>query len=624
MKNTKIALGMIVKNDEEAPMLDRCLSTVASHVDGVYLTFTQKPYKKLIKVAEKYGAKWDARPGEFNHTVTKKEEAWLKKWLKYEPNAKAGETVFRFDEARNSNLNFIPDGYDWFFWIDTDDVLRKGELLKSIADKSYQEGWEAVFFNYLYQVELEGNKIKNVVIQHLRERLVRIDGDYRNVFKWVGSIHETLIQQRETRKNENKDVDVIHLSNHGRMIDALKRNMKVLETEIYKKKAADPRPIYYLAKAHYDLHTKEAHDTAERLMLVYLSPGEHKSNMSGWNQERAQAWEYLSEIYRGRKEFQASKRALFNALDEYPQFRTTYYSLALTCVLMGDYDTARFWAIYGSKIPMVTSTLVSNPRDLDARLYEVIYNCAINLNKIDEAWASAERLSRMFPENEAVKEQFKFISETKEIRDQLKNYMGLAGYLSRHGQTGKIKPLLAAAPEQIANNPMVVKLFQETSIPKTWEKNEIAFYCGQQFTPWGPKSTENPGNTFVGGSEEAVIYLTKELAKQGWKVTVYADPADDVGEFDGVNWQPYYNFNPRDNFNVLVHWRAVGYVDMAPKAAKTYLWAHDILNPAEFSKERLDLLDKVIVLSEAHRKNIPDVPDDKIMISTNGFYEYEK
>ncbi len=184
--------------------------------------------------------------------------------------------------------------------------------------------------------------------------------------------------------------------------------------------------------------------------------------------------------------------------------------------------------------------------------------------------------------------------------------------------------MLAAAPESIANNPIVVKLFQEIYPPRTHGEKEIAFYCGQQFTPWGPKSAEDPGGNFVGGSEEAVIYLTKELAKQGWKVTVYADPGEDVGTFDGVEWSPYYTFNPNDTFNILVYWRAVGYLDMAVKAKKTYLWAHDVLNPTEFNQERLEKLTKVIVLSKAHRKNIPDVPDDKVMISSNGFYEYEK
>lgn len=639
MKNTTIALGMIVRDDNEAPMLERCLTTVAPHVDGVFLTFTQKPYKKLIKIADKFGAKWEARPGEFNYTVTKKEETWLTKWLKYKPTVKAGDTIFRFDDARNANLKFIPDNYDWFFWMDTDDILRRGELLRPLANQAIKDGWEAIFFNYIYQAEFEkttekamafletpvftGTKIKNVVIQHLRERLVRINGDYRDVYKWVGSIHETLIQQRETKKTENKEVDIIHLSNTDRMVDALKRNMKVLETEIYKKKGSDPRPIYYLGKAHYDLQTPEAHAIAERLMLIYLSPNEHKNNMSGWAQERAQAWEYLSEIYRGRKDYPSSKAFLFKALDEYPQFRTTYFAIALTCMLMQDYDTARFWAILGAKVPSVQSTLVSNPRDLDARLYEVIYNCAIKLNKIDEAWAAAEKLAELFPGNEVIKNQFGFITNTRQIRDQLKSFMEVASYLNSRGQGSKIKPLLAAAPNEIANNPMIVKLFQETTIPRTWGKKEITLYCGQQFTPWGPKSTENPGNTFVGGSEEAVIYLSKELVKQGWKVTVYADPGNDIGEFDGVNWEPYYNFNPRDEFNILIYWRAVGYVDMKPKAKKTYLWCHDVQNPSEYTKERLDILDKVIVLSEAHRKNIPDVPDDKIMISTNGFYEYE-
>ncbi len=624
MKNTTIALGMIIKNDDEAEMLERCLSTVAPHVDGIYLTFTQKPYKKLIKLANKYGANYDVRPGDFNYTIDKKQVKWLTKFFGKKPKGKAGDVIFDFGKARNANLDFIPDQYDWLFWMDTDDILRKGELLKDTANTAHQSGHEAVFFNYLYLVEMDGSNIKNVIIQHLRERMVRIKGDYRKVFKWIGAIHETLIQQRETVKVENNVIDVIHYSSGLRMSDAIMRNMRVLETEIYNSKGSDPRPIYYLAKAYYDLHDKEGYDMAEKLIIMYLSPNKHKNNMSGWSEERAQAWEYLAEIYRNTGRLDEAVGAGFKALEEYPQFQSAYLGLAVSFMSKQKYDIARFWAILSSKVPAHKSTLVSNPRDIEARTFEVIYNSATKLNKIDEAWAAMEKLKGLFPTSPQIDQQWNFISETREIRDQLQGYMTLVSYLNKTGQTRKIKPLLAAAPESIANNPMVVKLFQEIYPPRTHGKKEISFYCGQQFTPWGPKSAEDPGGNFVGGSEEAVIYLTEALSKQGWKVTVYADPAPDVGVFDGVEWKPYYTFNPNDTFNILVLWRAVGFIDMGVKAKKTYLWAHDVINPAEFNQDRLDKLEKVIVLSKAHRKNIPDVPDDKIMISTNGFYEYEK
>lgn len=622
----KVALGMIVKDDSEVDNLTRCLNSVAPFVDGIFLTVTQEPNEQLKKLASRYGANIQIKAGEFNYQVKKEEVDWLKDYLKYDIYAKEGDTIFNFGPARQSNLESVPDEFDWYFWMDTDDVLRNGSQLKQLAQAARQNNIEAVFMNYIYQAELDDKlNVKNIIIQHLRERLVRVNGDYRKVWKWEGSIHETLVQQRETVKVESDQMgfttDILHLSHFDKMNKALDRNMKVLELEVFKTKGRDPRPLYYLAKAHFDLHTPQAYEVAKRLIGLYLSPDSHARNMSGWKEERSQAWEYLAEIYKAEQSYQNAIKALHNALIEYPQFASTYFSLAHTHMLKEEWDTARFWAILASKVPPSKSTLVTNPRDIQTRAYEVFYNSGIRLNKIDEAWAACQKLSELFPNDPVIQGQWKFINETKEVRDQLKNFTSLVRYLDKTGEQGKIKAMLAGAPQEIANNPIVVKMFQEMTPPRDWGSDEVALYCGPQFTQWGPESLENTGNSFIGGSEEAVIYLAEAMARQGLKVTVFADPGTEK-EVNGVTWKPYFQFNPRDNFNVLVYWRAVAFIDMGVNSKKTYLWCHDVQNQAEYSKERLDRLTKVIVLSQAHRQNIPDVPDEKIFISSNGYTEH--
>lgn len=629
MKKTKIALGMILKNDSEAEMVMRCLNTIAPFVDAIFLTVTSKPFIKLKNIAKRYGANVDIRPDEFFHVVTKKEVKWLQKFFGYKPIIKPGNKIFNFGKARQANLDFIPDEFEWLFWADADDIVRQGQKLHQIADNAYQMGAEAVFLNYLYQVEFgdavcaqcktkKSNIVKNIIIQHLRERLVRIEGDYRKVYRWEGAIHETLIQQRETKKIEDKRVDLVHLSSQERFAEALKRNMRTLETEIYKTKGKDPRPLYYLGKAYYDWHTDEGREKAQKLILGYLSPQKHTREMSGWREERSQAWEYLGNIYREQGKHNSSITCYANALIEYPQFPSTYFNMATSHMLKQDYETARFWAMIGSQIPQPTSTLVTNPRDIVAQAMETVYNAAVHTNRIDEAYNAAVELNKLFPQDKVIRDRFQWITNARQTRDALKDYMKIVNHLRNTGEGAKVKALLDAAPLSISDNPMIVKLSQEYNPPKKWGKNEIAFYLGQQFTVWSPKTLEDPGGSFVGGSEEATIYLTRELAKLGWKVTVYADPGEEEGEHDGVTWIPWYRFNQRDKFNILVGWRQIALFDLPLDAKKSYLWLHDIANPADFSKERMAKIDKVIVLSPWHRTNIPDVPDDKILISSNG------
>ena len=51
----------------------------------------------------------------------------------------------------------------------------------------------------------------------------------------------------------------------------------------------------------------------------------------------------------------------------------------------------------------------------------------------------------------------------------------------------------------------------------------VAIWCGRSVVgDWGPWSLQETG---IGGSEEAVVRLSRELVRVGWGVTVYATPA---------------------------------------------------------------------------------------------------
>ena len=69
--------------------------------------------------------------------------------------------------------------------------------------------------------------------------------------------------------------------------------------------------------------------------------------------------------------------------------------------------------------------------------------------------------------------------------------------------------------------------------------------------------------SMLGGSEEAVVYLSRALSKQGRHVRVYGvlPPLTLPGvDQDGVDYQPFEAFNVDDEHGTLVVWRATGLV----------------------------------------------------------------
>jgi len=619
-KQDKIALAMITKGDC-GEMLDRCLATVAKWVDGIFVTITY-PDENVIEVVEKYGGKYQLKPYEYHTKVTKKDVKWFKDRFGWDPHIEVGDKIFQFDKARNASFDFIPDEYDWVLWMDVDDVFRGGKKLREVVDIANKEQADSVFFNYLYQVttDEEGN-IKDVVIQHIRERLVR-----RGVYKWVAPIHETLIAQRQDKKIATELVDIVHLSTQDRLSNNITRNAKTLELNIVQNEAKDPRPIYYLGKVFIDRGLEDPkgaqkhYDKAMTLFDTYLfgSEKEGGKNRSGWAAERAQCWRYIAEIQRSKGSFNNAVKAGANSLIEDPFYPENYIDLALTYVFMQEWKKAEHWLALALQIPKQDGTLVSNPREMAIRAHEITYHTAVNTNNIDRILESSRALLELQPKNEEMVKRYNHAVAIKNQIEATKRFTKLAKYLIQLGEGEKLKALLASAPKTISNNPFVVDLFKQVYPPRTWGDKEVAIFCGAGFTQWSPAKIENPEGSFIGGSEEAVIYVSKELADLGWKVTVYNDCGDEEGEYDGVQYVPYYKFNPGDEFNIVIAWRNPAFADNDFKIKQLYIWMHDIINPMDITEKRLEKITKIFVLSPWHRTNIPNVPDDKIVISANG------
>lgn len=593
-----IALAQIIKDTEPIDIIARCWYSVLPYVDGAYITVNGKTDKEtkeakilisqMKEVIEKRGYK--------NVVID---------YIKWEKD---------FAKARNHNFSQVDKKYEYIIWLDADDVLRGGGNLKGIEDLIRGKDIGAVFFNYLYKVEMgeEDGKIivKNVLIEHLRERLIKNDGTY----KWVSPIHETLIPQRVTQQTDNQSCDVVHLTSDSRFESAMDRNIDILETQLESQgDKKDPRTIYYLAKSYFDMRTKEYWDKAEKLITMYLE-GSEVNTPSGWGEERAQAWEYLSEIYRERGEFNKAVKCIANALIEEPKFPNLYIDMALIYAHKEDWKKARFWVQLSQSVPYPKTTLVLNPRDMKVRILEILFNASVAENDLKGAWATAQQQAELVPQEPLYQQRKEAMDGLMKQNEAMTHIVSLANYLRDTKQEDKIMDLIRSIPKELDEDPIMTSLRNSFTPARVWGKDEIAIMCGKGFEQWSPKNLDKG----IGGSEEAVIYLSNELVKLGWKITVYGDPQSDIGNYGGVKYLPYYYFNQNDVFNILIGWRSPGFFDFVWKSDRNYLWLHDIQNPQEYSKKRVDNINKIFALSKWHRENMPNVPDDKFMVSANG------
>lgn len=91
----------------------------------------------------------------------------------------------------------------------------------------------------------------------------------------------------------------------------------------------------------------------------------------------------------------------------------------------------------------------------------------------------------------------------------------------------------------------------------------VALYCFEYGNAWFPNWGPSSLGKGLGGSEEVVVHLSRELARLGFWVEVYADPiGGDVGRDRGVGrdgggvvWYPYKAYDLSRPPDVFVAWR---------------------------------------------------------------------
>ena len=607
----QLLLNMILAEDEQPKMVKRVIDTVKDYIDGMVIAVTYKEKQPdenspLVKLLHKYLAK-----------------VIYFKW------------VYDFAKARQFVLDNTPHGIDKYItWIDADDVLHNGQNLRGLLEEAYTYNLAAIFIPYWYQVDLDdkGN-VREIVIEHRRERIIRNDG----TFRWIGALHETLIEQRTENiiKIAKTECVVVHLSNDERIDKNIKRNIQILEDQARKEQHKDPRTILYLGKAYFDqgkfikdlTQKKINFDLATTLLEEYLrgvgvagTPGYQEG--SGWAEERAIAWNYIAQIAILNKRFNVATKALHNAIIEAPQFPEYYIDMALILCEKKDYPKAKHWLNLATSIPAPDTTVIQTPRDLKTRALEVDYQIAISEQDLDRALKDSELLAEILPDVQMIQDRLLTVKSLQAYNRACQSVVYLGKYLEEIKEPEKLPNLIHAIPRDMNQEKFASEMRHLFLPAKVWHDDEVAILCGPGFEQWSPKSIE----TGLGGSEQAVVYLAQELAKLGWKVTVYANPLQDGGEYDGVVYKEWYDLNVKDTFNALILWRQIGFVDFNPKAKFIMVWMHDVPSNPEFTEERINKVDKIAVLSEYHKSllrlnkggEFVPMPEDKVFLTANG------
>ena len=148
---------------------------------------------------------------------------------------------------------------------------------------------------------------------------------------------------------------------------------------------------------------------------------------------------------------------------------------------------------------------------------------------------------------------------------------------------------------------------------KRWPRGSIVYICGMTRLRFGPTDKN------LGGSEQAVVQLSKSWAKSGYSVVVFGNVKEGIDE--GVEYRSIHDLDLSDIFNIVVFWRSFG-VRLLPLINANYriVDLHDSWDPKQYvaPSEMLNLVNLFMVKSNYHRSLYPYIPDSKIRVIMNG------
>ena len=502
----------------------------------------------------------------------------------------------RFDEARNANWEL--SDCDFKFWIDSDDKFDFS-VIPQLVDIAVENNIDAIFLPYNYAQDAVGN----CVARHWRERLIRNGKG----FTWKGWIHETCITD-EPFVSHKVDVEVLHQTSPEHAAESITRNHKILETAY--RESDDPRYALYYGSSLFAL--KEYEECIE-VLHEFLG-------RSGSQEDIYRALTLISETAFLMEEHETAIEYAHKAASLKPEYPMAYWLIAQYEADRNNWKEALEWIKVSETKPDPKTLSVWDPSARE-RAALIGAQCEFMLGHHNNAVAWLKKI----PNNQDAKDLLDDFQAEANLETFIAILPKVRGYF-KHDYA-----LWDSLDDSVKYDQRLRALRESATEPVKWGDKSVVIFCGQGYEEWGPHTLDKG----MGGSEEAVVYLSRELAQLGYDVVVYGEteyfdvlePGNDwrqdemvetfhTGErvWPTVTYRPWKEVDLRDTFNVFISWRNPQMLENV-KARVKLADIHDVM-PKESMVNYQDVT--YLVKSQYHRDLYPELPDDKFVIIGNG------
>jgi glycosyltransferase involved in cell wall biosynthesis len=548
MTEQKVAACIITGDNWDEEEVKKLLRSLEPHVHGIFVNYNGKKRKLSWQ-------NWTTLP------ITVKKFKW-------EDN---------FSLARNQSFSLVPkDKFDWFFWIDSDDILVADENSLQEMFDSLDEYTEGIFVRYAYAVEPNTDI---VVVEQWRERFLSTSQEW----KWEFPIHEVCRSNQGIQFAKRDHCYIRHQRTSGEDRGARERNRKIIAKSMAEN-PNEPRFQFYfagetLAEADSTPDGPEKLELIEAALLAYKKYREMQNDLSD---DVYLATARMAELNRMKSDHAAALEADLECIAIYPDWPDGYVGAAKSCMELRDWRRMKSFADMATKCNKPQTSASIEP--MLAGFTPLFLRAMANeeLGDIDQALVDYKEAQKLWePPSGDLQKKIDFLENFEE-----------------NNLTEKNKELR--------------KKLRGTKADKS-----ICFFTQPIPDTWHPETLKVNG---AGGAETCIMKLAPMFHADGWRVVVFGTPGHHRGVYEGVEYWNSEEFLPSEKFRVFVSSRSYFPFEANINSDVSFLWMHDV-NIGPQNRDYLIRPDAVLGLTNWHKnhlKKLYNLPENKMRVVPNG------
>lgn len=293
---------------------------------------------------------------------------------------------WRFDQARNKCLEYVPEDATICVCTDLDEVFQPGwsNQLKKAWDKDTKQAR----YPFVWEIDAEGNP----KISFIEKTHTRYD------FKWDYPVHEVLTYTgtEPYKMIEIIDISIYHLPD---LTKPRSQYLKLLELSAKEYPTYD-RNIHYLGREYWLYgHYQSCINT----LTYHLTLKD-----ADWPHERCASMRYIARSYFALGDSQKALQWHYRAIGEAPYTREPYYDMIILAYELKNWPLVFSMTKEALKITHREGYYLEDPKCWDYTLYDYGAFAAYQLGLYDEALYYAQLACALAPEEERLKGNMKF------------------------------------------------------------------------------------------------------------------------------------------------------------------------------------------------------------------------